>query len=143
MIKKFFDDGADALGVQVAYWGFFSVFALLLVFASILGFVLQNDPSLQQQLLDSTLERMPVIGPQISGDIGTLTGSGVALAVGVVGALWTGLGVTRRDRQRARSHLGRPACAASRLYQLAAARVCSCSHRSEPSTCSRPSRSGW
>ena len=36
---------------------------------------------------------MPVIDP-ISGDIGTLTGSGVALAVGVVGALWTGLGVT-------------------------------------------------
>ena len=23
VIKKFLDDGADALGVQVAYWGFF------------------------------------------------------------------------------------------------------------------------
>jgi len=94
VVKKFLDDGADALGVQVAYWGFFSVFALLLVFASILGFAFQSDPGLQEQLLDSTLERMPVIGPQISGDIGSLTGSGVALAVGVVGALWTGLGVT-------------------------------------------------
>jgi membrane protein len=94
VIKKFFDDGADALGVQVAYWGFFSVFALLLVFTSILGFVFQNDPSLQHELLDSTLERMPVVGPQISGSIGTLTGSAVAIAIGVVGALWTGLGVT-------------------------------------------------
>jgi uncharacterized BrkB/YihY/UPF0761 family membrane protein len=94
VIKKFVDDGVDQLGVQVAYWGFFSVFALLLVFASILGFLLQSDPGIQRQLLDSTLERMPVIGPQISGDIGSLTGSGVALAVGVVGALWTGLGVT-------------------------------------------------
>jgi hypothetical protein len=36
---------------------------------------------------------MPVIGPQISEHIGLLTGRGVALAVGVVGALWTGLGV--------------------------------------------------
>ena len=24
VIKKFFDDGADRLGVQIAYWGFFS-----------------------------------------------------------------------------------------------------------------------
>jgi membrane protein len=94
VIKKFLDDGADRLGVQIAYWGFFSVFALLLVFASILGFVFKSNPDLQHQLLDSTLERMPVIGPQISGDIGSLTGSGPALAIGVAGALWTGLGVT-------------------------------------------------
>jgi membrane protein len=94
VIKKFVDDGADRLGVQIAYWGFFSVFALLLVFASILGFVFKSNPDLQHQLLDSTLERMPVIGPQISGDIGSLTGSGPALAIGVAGALWTGLGVT-------------------------------------------------
>ena len=94
VIKKFVDDGADRLGVQIAYWGFFSIFALLLVFTSILGFVFESNPDLQHQLLNSTLERMPVIGPQISGDIGTLTGSGPALAVGLVGALWTGLGVT-------------------------------------------------
>src|SRR5450755_4484563 len=94
VVKKFLDDGADALGVQIAYWGFFSVFALLLVFASILGFVFQSDPGFQRQLIDSTLERMPVIGPQVSGDIGSLTGSGVALALGLAGALWTGLGVT-------------------------------------------------
>ena len=31
---------------------------------------------------------------QISRDIGTLTGSGVALAVGLTGALWAGFGVT-------------------------------------------------
>ena len=55
VVKKFVDDGADRLGVQIAYWGFFSVFALLLVFASILGFVFQSHPDLQRQLLDSTL----------------------------------------------------------------------------------------
>jgi hypothetical protein len=92
--KKFTEDGADALGVQIAYWGFFSVFALLLAFVSILGFVFQSDPGFRQQVIDSTLERMPVIGPQISGSIGTLTGSGIALALGVASAPWTGLGVT-------------------------------------------------
>jgi len=94
VVKKFIEDDAAGLGVQVAYWGFFSVFSLLLAFVSILGFAFQSDPSFQKQVLDSTLRLMPVIGPQISGHIGSLTGSGVALGVGLVGALWAGLGVT-------------------------------------------------
>ena len=99
------------------------MFALLLVFASIPGFVFQSDPHLQHQLLDSTLERMPVIGPQISGDIGTLSGSGVALALGLAGALWTGLGVTLAignalDRIWAVPGAGRPGFLSSRLRGL-------------------------
>jgi membrane protein len=123
VIKKFGDDGADRLGVQIAYWGFFSIFALLLVFTSVLGFVFDSNPDLQRQLLDSSLERMPVIGPQISGDIGSLSGSGVALAVGVVGALWTGLGVTLAigmalDRIWAVPAVARPGFVNSRLRGL-------------------------
>jgi len=94
VVKKFVDDDAAGLGVQVAYWGFFSIFALLLAFVSVLGFAFQNDPSLRKHVLNSTLALMPVIGPQISGHVGSLTGSGVALVVGLLGALWTGLGVT-------------------------------------------------
>ena len=67
VIKKFLDDGADRLGVQVAYWGFFSVFALLLAFASILGFAFQSDPGFQRRVLGSTLERRPVITPEKVG----------------------------------------------------------------------------
>ena len=37
---------------------------------------------------------MPVIGPQMSGNLGSLTGSGVALAIAIVASLWTGLGAT-------------------------------------------------
>jgi YihY family inner membrane protein len=92
--KKFVDDDAAGLGVQIAYWGFFSVFSLLLAFTSLLGFAFNGDPGFQQRVLDSTLRLMPVIGPQISGQTGSLTGSGVAVVVGLVGAIWTGLGVT-------------------------------------------------
>jgi membrane protein len=94
VVKKFIEDDAAGLGVQVAYWAFFSVFSLLLAFVSILGFAFQSDPSFQKQVLDSTLRLMPVIGPQISGHVGSLTGSTVALVVGLAGAVWTGLGVT-------------------------------------------------
>ena len=94
VVKKFIDDRGPNLGVQIAYWGFFSVFALLLAFVAILGFVFQGDPSFQKDVRDSALEQMPVIGPQLSANVGSLAGSGVALAIGVVAAIWTGLGAT-------------------------------------------------
>lgn len=123
VVKKFVDDDAASLGVQVAYWGFFSVFSLLLAFVALLGFALHGNASLQKQVLDSTLERMPVIGPQVSGQIGSLTGSGVALAVGLAGAVWTGLGVTLAmstalDRLWAVSWLNRSGFVKSRLRGL-------------------------
>ncbi len=66
---------------------------------------------------------MPVIGPRIRGHVGLLTGSGAALAVGLVGALWTGLGVTLAmgsalDRIWAVPALERPGFVASRLRGL-------------------------
>ncbi len=94
VVKKFTEDDAAGLGVRIAYWGFFSVFSLLLAFVSILGFAFQSDPAFQKKVLDSTLRLMPVIGPQISGHVGSLTGSSVALAVGLAGAVWSGLGIT-------------------------------------------------
>jgi membrane protein len=123
VVKKFVDDDAAGLGVQVAYWGFFSIFSLLLVFVSILGFAFQKDPSFQKEVLDSTLRLMPVIGPQISGHVGSLTGSAVALAIGVIGALWTGLGVTLAigralDRIWAVPCLDRPGFVKSRFRGL-------------------------
>ena len=94
VVKKFVDDRGPNLGVQIAYWGFFSVFSLLLAFVAILGFVFHGDPSFQKDVQESALEQMPVIGPQISGSVGSLTGSGVALAIGIIAALWSGLGAT-------------------------------------------------
>jgi membrane protein len=44
--------------------------------------------------VNSALARIPVIGAQLGDDVQPLTGSGVALAIGLAGALWAGLGVT-------------------------------------------------
>src|SRR3954452_14468770 len=94
VMKKFLDDSASRLAALIAYWGFFSIFPLLLVFVSILGFLLEGNPDFQQNVLDSTVAQIPVIGDQLSRDVTSLKGSGVALAIGIVGALWAGLGVT-------------------------------------------------
>ena len=61
---------------------------------SVLGFVLEGDPALREEVLDSALGRIPVIGAQLADDVQPLTGSAVALVLGFVGALWAGLGVT-------------------------------------------------
>jgi membrane protein len=94
VIKKFGEDRASNFAALIAYYAFFSLFPLLLVLVSVLGFVLEGDPTLQDDVLDTALARIPVIGAQLSDDVGSLTGSGVALALGLAGALWAGLGVT-------------------------------------------------
>jgi membrane protein len=94
VVRKFLDDRASGLAALVAYYAFFSLFPLLLAFVSALGFVLQDDPSLQEDVLDSALGRIPVIGAQLGDDIEPLAGSEVAIAIGLAGALWAGLGVT-------------------------------------------------
>jgi membrane protein len=92
--RKFDDDQGTQLGALIAYYGFFSLFPLLLVFVTVLGFVLQGDPGAQESVLHSTLSQFPIIGTQLQQHVHSLHGSGVALAIGLVGATLAGLGIT-------------------------------------------------
>jgi membrane protein len=91
VVKKFGDDEGGSMVSLIAYRAFFSLFPLLLLMTTILGYLLADDPELRRSVVDSTLSQFPVIGDQLRG--GSLTGSGVALVVGIVGSLLAGLGV--------------------------------------------------
>lgn len=93
VFRKFSDDQATMYGSLIAYYGFFSLFPLLMVFTTILGFVLDGNEEAQQKILDSALAQFPVIGDQIQNNIQSITGSGLTLLVGVLLTLWAGLGV--------------------------------------------------
>lgn len=93
IVKKFGEDGASRLAALTAYYAFFSLFPLLLVFVSVLGFVLDDNPSLREDIVDSAVSRIPVIGSQLESEVEPLTGNTLALVVGLLGALWAGLGV--------------------------------------------------
>lgn len=93
VFKKFGDDQGGHWAALVAYYGFFSLFPLLLVFTTILGFVLQGNEELQKRILESALSQFPIIGQTIENNLGALEGSFMALAVGIVGSLWAGMGV--------------------------------------------------
>lgn len=92
VVYKFFDDQAGYLVALIAYYAFLSFFPLLLLFATVLGAVLQSRPDLQAWLLESTLSEIPVIGDQL-GDPGTLQGSTLGIAVSGLVALYGGLGI--------------------------------------------------
>ena len=63
--KKFREDSASSLAALIAYYAFFSLFPLLLVFVSVLGFVLQGDPSLRDDVVHTALSQIPVVGAQL------------------------------------------------------------------------------
>ncbi|HYV15988.1 MAG TPA: YhjD/YihY/BrkB family envelope integrity protein [Conexibacter sp.] len=92
VLKKFSDDHAGGLAALIAYYGFFSLFPLLLVLVTVLGYVLQGDPDLYRRIVDSALGQFPVIGDDLK--VNALSGSTVALVIGLAAALWAGLGVT-------------------------------------------------
>lgn len=91
VFKKFGEDRAGQLAALVAYYGFFSLFPLLLVLITLLGIVLRGNPELQDSILQSALSQLPIIGEQIRENVRSISGSGVALALGIAGAVWAGL----------------------------------------------------
>ena len=92
VVKKFQEDQAGQLAALISYYAFVSLFPLLLVFVTILGFVLQGNPGERQKILDGALGRIPLIGDQLK--LHSLSGSGVALAIGIVASLLAGMGIT-------------------------------------------------
>jgi membrane protein len=121
--KKYGDDQAGYLAALIAYYGFFSVFPLFLVFVSVLGIVLANNPELRQRIIDSALAQFPIVGPTIVEEIDAITGNTVALVVGLGTTLWAGLGVVQ-TAQNAMNHVwgvprkDRPNFFVSRLRSL-------------------------
>ncbi len=91
VVYKFVEDQGPYLAALITYYGFLSLFPLLLLLTSVLGFVLDGRPEMQQQILDSTLSQFPVIGDQLADPQG-LQGSIGAIVIGGAVALYGALG---------------------------------------------------
>ena len=94
VIYKYGDDSGAYLAALIAYYGFVSLFPLLLLLSTILGIVLSGHPALQQRILGSALHQFPVVGTQL-GDPKHLGGGAVGLIVGIAGSLYGALGVAQ------------------------------------------------
>jgi YihY family inner membrane protein len=83
--RKFIDDESINLAAVIAFWAFFSIFPLLLLFVTLLGYVL--PPNLQGDVLRSAARFFPLLS---TDSIGHLSGQWWTLVVGILSALWSG-----------------------------------------------------
>jgi len=88
-VRKFQADHSGNLAALLAFWAFFSIFPLMLVAATLLGWFLPNNVS--NDVLHTINGYVPLI--DFSGK--TISGSWWALVVGLVSALWGATRVTR------------------------------------------------
>jgi membrane protein len=94
VLYKFVDDQGSYLAALITYYGFVSLFPLLLLLTSVLGVVLRNNPHLQQQIVESALAQFPVIGNEL-GDPRALGGGVTTIVIGSLTALYGALGVAQ------------------------------------------------
>jgi YihY family inner membrane protein len=90
VVRKFGDDKSANLASMVAFWAFFSIFPLLLVFVTLLGFSL--PASTKANVLTRVAEMFPLLSVST---VRSLSGQWWPLVLGAVSALWSGLSVVR------------------------------------------------
>lgn len=89
---KFFDDSGPYLAALITYYGFVSLFPLLLLVSTVLSFVLRNNPGLQQDIVNSAMVQIPVVGKQLQ-DPKQLSGGLGGVLAGLAFAIYGGLGI--------------------------------------------------
>lgn len=92
VVYKYFDDQGPYLAAIISYYAFIAIFPLLLLGSSILGFVLQDNPGLRDELINSALSQFPIIGTQL-GQPNGLSGSATTIVIGSTVALYGAMGL--------------------------------------------------
>lgn len=90
VFNRYKEHNGARLAANVSYYAFFSVFPLMLAFVSILGLVLEGDDELREDLVDSAISEIPVLGRQIQDANQPLEGTLLVTIVGIAAALWAG-----------------------------------------------------
>ena len=91
VIKKYGDDDGGREAALITYYGFLSIFPLLLLGVAILSKVLASDPELRQRLITEIVP--PKLQPTIEQSLARLPMSTVPFIAGLIGLLFAGTGV--------------------------------------------------
>ncbi len=88
VIKKFGDDEAAYQGALITYYGFLSLFPLLIVGTSFVEIISTNHPHLQARMINAISSYFPGFGNQLQQHVGGAHRTGLALVIGLLVALY-------------------------------------------------------
>jgi len=98
VIKKYGDDQAGQQAALITYYGFLSLFPLLLVATSVADFLAQRNGHLRTRLLNDATSYFPVVGEQLQKNIHGSHETGLALVVGLLVAIYGARGIANAVR---------------------------------------------
>jgi membrane protein len=102
-------DSGGYMSAAIAYYGFLSLFPLLLLALSIVGFVLAGRPDLREDVSAAIVEVVPGVSAILGENLDALVrGRAAAGVVGLAGLLWTGTGVAGAARNAVRRIFRQP-----------------------------------
>ncbi len=101
VIKKYKDDQAGYQAALVTYYGFLSLFPLLLILSTVATIVGVRDPVLGSQIVDSVSRYFPGIADSLNDSIKGASRTGPALLIGLLFALYGARGIADAFRHAA------------------------------------------
>jgi membrane protein len=91
VVKKYGDDAGGREAALITYYGFLSIFPLLLLGVAVLSRVLTDHPALRQRLITAIVPA--ALQSTVEKSVTTLPTSAIPFAVGLIGLLFSGTGV--------------------------------------------------
>ena len=91
VVKKYGDDEGGRQAALITYYGFLSIFPLMLIGVAVLTRALADHPDLRRQLTAAIVP--PALRPTIEHSLATLPTSTIPLVLGLIGLLFSGTGV--------------------------------------------------
>lgn len=90
---KFGEDQASNAAALIAYYGFLSLFPLLLVSFTLIPIIVRHNMVLQERVIHGILNYFPIIGPELQQNIHAYHRSGLGLVVGLVVTVYGARGI--------------------------------------------------
>ncbi len=99
VVKRYGEDKAGSKAALLTYYGFLSLFPLLLLLTTVTNSIIGGHPQLQQDVLRGVTNYFPLLGKQLSEQVSGLHRSGLALAAGILFTIYGARGAADAFRK--------------------------------------------